>query len=294
MAENPREIRRRIKSVRSTAQITKALEMVAAAKLRRVQSAVANARPYLAKMQDMLEGVAASARFVKHPLLVSRPVKRTGYLVITSDTGRAGPYNAQIFRRALQEFGHRDKSTYSIFAVGRKGRDFFRKTGYPIDGEITGLPDSPEYRSIASLAEKVVHAYAEGRFDELYFIYNEFINPVTQRPIVKKVLPLTNLHAIQETSPGKMPTQKKPQYLFEPDEQEVLSKLLPRYAETLVYQAVLDAKASEHAARMAAMKNATDNAKEMIEQLTLSLNRARQAAITTQIVEVVSGAQALE
>ncbi|MCY0888706.1 MAG: ATP synthase F1 subunit gamma [Alicyclobacillaceae bacterium] len=298
MAQNPREIRRRIRSVRSTAQITKALEMVSAAKLRRVQSAVQNARPYLAKMQEMLAGVFASARYVKHPLLQSRPVKRTGYLIITADTGRAGPYNAQVIRRALEEFRHKDKSAFTIFAVGRKGRDFFRRLNYPIAAEVTGLPDAPEYRSVAELAEQVVKAYGDAQFDELYFIYNEFINPVIQRPIVKRVLPLEDLGAADPAGVGGFSADRtqptRVEYLYEPDAESVLSALLPRYAETLVYQAVLDAKASEHAARMTAMGNATENAKEMISDLTLSLNRARQAAITTQIVEVVSGAQALE
>lgn len=287
MPLNARDIKRRIKSVQSTAQITKAMEMVAAAKLRRVQEAVQQSKPYLAKMQLMLAGVSASARFVKHPLLSTRPVRRTGYLVITADRGLAGAYNAQVIRRALQEFRSKDKSTYTVFAAGRRGRDFFLRNGYPLAGEITGLPDSPTYASIAHLAEQVIGAYAAEEFDELYFVYNEFVNAVTQRPIVTKVLPLSDVDSGQKT--GTVPN-----YEFEPDAETVLESLLPRYAETLVYQAILDAKASEHGARMTAMGNATDAAKDMISELTLSLNRARQAAITTQIVEVVSGAQALE
>ncbi|MBX6352109.1 MAG: ATP synthase F1 subunit gamma [Thermoflavifilum sp.] len=286
MPANMRDIRRRIKSVQNTAQITKAMEMVAAAKLRRVQAAVKLARPYLERMQEMLAAVSASARYVKHPLLSARPVRRTGYLVITSDRGLAGAYNAQLIRVALEQFRHQDRSSYTIYAVGRKGRDFFVKHGYPLGGEITGLPDSPTYANVRHLAEQIVAAYAREEFDELYFIYNEFVNPVVQRPVVKKVLPLGDVGA----------DSKRPRvnYIFEPDAEAVLKALLPRYAETLVYQAVLEAKASEHGARMTAMGNATDAAKDMIQQLTLSLNRARQAAITTQIVEVVSGAEALK
>ncbi len=283
--QNQRDIKRRINSTKNTAQITKAMEMVAAAKLRRVQEAVQQSKPFLAKMQEMLAGISKSARWIKHPLLAERPVKRTGYLVITGDRGLAGPYNAQIIRVALQEFRDKDKSTYTVYAVGRRGRDFFHKHGYPVGGEVIGVPDVPTYDSVKDLAKQVVAAYAAEEFDELYFIYNEFINPVTQRPVVKKVLPLSDVGTN---------TENNTQYLFEPDAEAVFEQLLPRYAETLVYQAVLDAKASFHGAQMAAMGNATDAAKEMIDALTLQLNRARQAAITTQIVEIVGGAEALK
>jgi F-type H+-transporting ATPase subunit gamma len=283
--QNTRDIKRRIGSVKNTAQITKAMEMVAAAKLRRVQEAVQLSKPYLAKMTEMLSNISLSARWIKHPLLAERPVKRTGYLVITADRGLAGAYNAQVIRTALQEFRHKDKSTYTVYAVGRKGRDFFKRQGYPLGGEVIGLPDSPTYQSVRGLAEQVVEAYGNEQFDELYFVYNEFINAVTQRPVVKKVLPLSELAA---------DGGKQVNYLFEPDPETIFTELLPRYAETLVYQAVLDAKASEHGARMTAMGNATDAAKDMIDSLTLVLNRARQAAITTQIVEIVGGAEALK
>lgn len=261
------------------------MEMVAAAKLRRVQDAVQQSKPYLAKLQDMLANVSASARHVKHPLLASRPVKRTGYLVITADRGLAGPYNAQVVRAAMQEFGKKDKSAFTIFAVGKRGRDFFKRRDFPIGAEVVDLDDSPTYQSVRSLAEEMVQSYEREEFDELYFIYNEFINAVSQRAVVKKVLPLDSL-TDEHTGPRR-------QYEFEPDEEAVMAALLPRYAETLVYQAVLDAKASEHAARMTAMGNATENAKDIIADYTLSLNRARQAAITTQIAEIVGGANAL-
>ncbi len=286
MPQNTRDIRRRIKSVQNTAQITKAMEMVAAAKLRRVQEAVALSRPYLQRMQQMLAELSGSIRHVKHPLLADRPVRRTGYLVITADRGLAGPYNASVIRRTLREVRHRERNTYTIFAVGRKGRDFFRRHGYPLDGEVTGVADSPTYAGVAPLAEEVVAAYASERFDELYMVYNEFINAVTSRTVLHKVLPLGDLGGADAGRPVN--------FIYEPDEETLLKSLLPRYAETLVYQAVLDAKASEHGARMTAMGNATDAAKEMIDSLTLVLNRARQAAITTQIAEVVGGAEALK
>ncbi|WP_067930197.1 ATP synthase F1 subunit gamma [Alicyclobacillus kakegawensis] len=286
MPQSARDIKRRIKSSRNLAQITNAMEMVAAANLRRVQEAVQQSKPYLAKMRQMLAGVSRDARHVKHPLLAERPVKRTGYLVITADRGLAGPYNAQVIRTALQEFRRKDKSAYSVYAVGRRGRDFFRRHGYPIGGEIIGLPDTPTYDSVRGIVEQVVKAYEDAEFDELYLVYNEFINAMTQRPKVEKVLPLSR---VEGESEGKVV-----HYLYEPDAESLLQALLPRYAETLVYQAILDAKASEFGARMTAMGNATDAAEDMIKHLTLALNRARQAAITTQIAEVVGGAEALK
>ncbi|MCY0902405.1 MAG: ATP synthase F1 subunit gamma [Firmicutes bacterium] len=287
MPQNPRDIRRRIKSFQSTAQITKAMEMVAAAKLRRVQEAVQHSKPYLVKLQSMLADVSQRVRFVRHPLLAQRPVRRTGYLVVTADRGLAGAYNANVIRRTLQEVRGVDKSKFTIFAVGRKGRDFFARQGYPIGGEVTGLPDSPTYPNIMPLAEKVIEAYAAEEFDELYLVYNEFVNAVTQVTVMKKVLPLQA--QVEEPVFGSGAN-----YLYEPDEEAVLTAMLPKFAQTLVYQAVLDAKASEHGARMTAMGNATDAAKDMIDGLTLVLNRARQAAITTQIAEVVGGAEALK
>ncbi|KYP81462.1 ATP synthase F1 subunit gamma [Ferroacidibacillus organovorans] len=286
MPQNTRDIRRRIKSVQNTAQITKAMEMVAAAKLRRVQEAVQLSKPYLQKLQEMLADLAPSVRSVKHPMLAARPVRKTGYLVVTSDRGLAGPYNSNVIRKALQEFRDKDKDTYTVFAVGRKGRDFFRRMNYPLGGEAVGLSDAPTYGLIKPLAEQVIEAYASEQFDELYLVYNEFINAVTQQTVVKKVLPLTDLAGDREP--------RRVNFIFEPDEQALLAKLLPRYAETLVFQSVLDAKASEHGSRMTAMGNATDAAKDMIGTLTLTLNRARQAAITTQIAEVVGGAEALK
>ncbi|MCL6632596.1 MAG: ATP synthase F1 subunit gamma [Alicyclobacillus herbarius] len=286
MPQSARDIKRRIKSSRNLAQITNAMEMVAAANLRRVQEAVQQSKPYLAKMRQMLAGVSRDARHVKHPLLAERPVKRTGYLVITADRGLAGPYNSQVIRTALQEFRHKDKSTYTIYAVGRRGRDFFRRHGYPLGGEIIGVPDTPSYASVRGIVEQVVKAYQDAEFDELYLVYNEFINAITQRPKVEKVLPLSSVEGEEDA--------KVVHYLYEPDAESLLRALLPRYAETLVYQAILDAKASEFGARMTAMGNATDAAEDMIKHLTLALNRARQATITTQIAEVVGGAEALK
>jgi F-type H+-transporting ATPase subunit gamma len=293
-----REIRRRIKSVKNTQQITKAMKMVAAAKLRRAQEKVEEARPYASKMAEVVASVAQSSG-ARHPMLVSRPVKKTGYIVITADRGLAGPYNAQVIRRALTEIEGKTRDQYAIVAIGRRGRDFFAKRNHPLVAEITGLPDNPSFSDIKSISEMVVQQFQQEVFDELYLIYNEFVSPIQQRPVLIKVLPLEELAKHPQTESNKVAAPKtgaptfKSVYSYEPSAEAVLDKLLPKFAETMIYSALLEAKASEQGARMTAMGNATDNATEMIENLTLELNRARQSAITLQIMEIVGGAEAL-
>lgn len=281
-----REIKRRIRSVKNTQQITKAMEMVAAAKLRRAQERAQAARPYAEKMREVIASIARGTKGVRHPMLVARPVKRTGYVVITADRGLAGAYNANVIRATLKRIRerHASEKEYAIIAVGRKGRDFFKKRGYPVVAEIVGLSDFPTFADIERIAKTAVQMYADGTVDELVLIYNEFVNPVTQRPVEKVLLPLAD---VGETAASVT-------YEYEPSPDAVLEVLLPRYAETLIYSGLLEAKASEHAARMTAMGNATDNAAEMIERLTLMYNRARQASITQEIAEIVAGANALQ
>ena len=209
--------------------------------------------------------------------------------MITSDRGLAGGYNSNLLRMLLQTLNerHQSKDEYVLFVIGRKGRDFLKKRNYPVIDEITGLSDSPSYDEVQEIAKKAVRFYAEEKYDELYIVYNEFVNPVVQRPLDKRLLPL----ASEDLSGQKQ--GPKTAYEYEPSQEEVLSVLLPRYAESLIYSALLDAKASEFASKMTAMSNATDNATELIDQLTLQLNRARQAAITQEIAEIVGGASAL-
>jgi F-type H+-transporting ATPase subunit gamma len=286
VGQNLRDIRRRIRSFQNTKQITKAMEMVAAAKLRRAQERAEAARPYAEKMREVIVSIASSTRGIRHPMLETRPVRKTGYLVITSDRGLAGGYNSNLLRaltKTLRE-RHRTSDEYVIFVVGRKGRDFLKKRGYPVIDEIAGLADSPQFLDIKPIASRAVGFYAEGKVDQLYLVYNEFINPVTQRPVEKQLLPLASFEAEEGA---------KTLYEYEPSAEEVLEELLPRYAETLIYSAILEAKAGEFGARMAAMGNATDNATELIQQLTLQFNRARQASITQEINEIVAGANAL-
>lgn len=286
MAKGIREIRRRIKSFKNTRQITKAMKMMAAARLRRAQERAEAARPYARKIQEVIASIASGTTTVKHPMLQTRPVKKTGYIVITSDRGMAGGYNGNIIRRVLQSINenHKSKDEYAIFVLGRKGRDFFRKREYPVVDEIVNLPANPTFADIKKIASAAVQLFADEKIDELYLCYNEFRSAISQVPTVTRLLPL---NAVEESK-----EQRKANYEYEPSAEEVLSVLLPKYAETLVYSALLDAKASEEGARMTAMGNATDNASAMIDRLTLEYNRARQAAITQEISEIVAGANA--
>jgi F-type H+-transporting ATPase subunit gamma len=284
LAKGMRDIKRQIKSVQNTKQITKAMEMVAASKLRRAQESAQAARPYADKMKEVVSAIAAGTKGIKHPMLESRPIKKTGYLVITSDRGLAGGYNGNLLRKVMTTIRekHTSPDQYSIFVVGRKGRDFFRKRGISIVGEVTGLSDSPSFSDIKSLAATAVQNFEDGAYDELYLVYNQFINAISQVPVEKRLLPLEEV-----TNTGPITS-----YEYEPSAEEVLKVLLPKYAETLVYSAVLEGKASEFGARMTAMGSATKNATKMIGSLTLIYNRARQAAITQEISEIVAGANA--
>ncbi|KRE48580.1 ATP synthase F1 subunit gamma [Paenibacillus sp. Soil522] len=284
MAKGMRDIKREIKSKQNTKQITKAMEMVAASRLRKAQEAAQASRPYAEKLKEVVASIAAGTKGVKHPMLESRPVKKTGYLVITSDRGLAGGYNANILRKVTQTIRekHQSNDDYVLFVIGRKGRDYFRRRNMPIVEEVTGLPDSPTFADIKSVAYSAVKKFSEGAYDELYLYYNEFVNAITQVPTALRLLPL------EEVGGNASVTS----YEYEPSPEGVLEVLLPKYAETLIYSAVLDGKASEFGARMTAMGSATKNATKIINQLTLTYNRARQAAITQEISEIVAGANA--
>ncbi len=281
-----RDIKARINTTKKTSQITKAMEMVSASKLNRAEHNARSFTPYMEKIQEVVASVALGSNDASHPMLVKRPVKKTGYLVITSDRGLAGAYNSNVLRTVFQTIQERHRSTeeYAIIAIGRVGLNFFKRRNIPVALHITGLPDQPTFADIKEIANETVNMFADGTFDELYMFYNHFVSAIQQDVTEKKLLPLTDL-----ASEKKLTT-----YEFEPSQEEILEVLLPQYAESLIYGALLDAKASEHAARMTAMKNATDNAKELIRTLTLSYNRARQAAITQEITEIVAGANALQ
>lgn len=282
-----RDIKSRIVSTKKTSQITKAMEMVSASKWNR---GVMNAKsfvPYMEKIQEVTASIALGSKDANHPMLVSRPVKKTGYIVITSDRGLAGAYNSNVLRQVYQTIQQRHKSNdeYAIIAIGRVARDFFLKRGASVVLDIVGVADQPSFTDIKDIASKAVNMFADGTFDELYMYYSHYVSAIQQDVTEKKLLPLTDIAAS---------SSKLTSYEFEPSAEEILEVLLPQYAESLIYGALLDSKASEHAARMTAMKNATDNAKELINNLSLVYNRARQAAITQEITEIVGGASALE
>ncbi|OCS85261.1 ATP synthase F1 subunit gamma [Caryophanon latum] len=284
---NLREIKGRINSTKSTQKTTKAMQMVSSSKFRRAEQNAKAYVPYMQKVQDVVAAIAGGTNDVSHPMLTARPVKKTAYLVIGSDRGLAGGYNSSILRQAQRDIDerHRSKDEYVILAVGRKVRDYFVKRDHNVIAEVVGLSDQPSFADIKEIARKAVGMFADGTFDELHLYYTHFVSAISQEVTKQKLLPLTDI------APASGATAS---YEFEPSAEAILEVLLPQYAESLIYGAILDGKASEHSARMTAMKNATDNAKDIIADLSLQYNRARQAAITQEITEIVGGAAALE
>ena len=281
-----RDIKSRITSTKKTSQITKAMEMVSASKLNRAETNAKAFVPYMEKIQEVVANIAIGSNDVSHPMLVTRPVKRTGYIVITSDRGLAGAYNSSVLRQVFRSIKQRHKSEdeYGIIVMGRVGRDFFKARKMNIVLEILGVSDQPSFDDISDLTKQTVGMFSDGTFDELYLYYNHFVSAIQQDVTEKKLLPLADIAT----------SNKLTSYEFEPSAEEILEVLLPQYAESLIYGALLDGKASEHASRMSAMRSATDNANELISGLSLVYNRARQAAITQEITEIVGGAAALE
>jgi len=277
-----RDIRRRIRSVRNMQQITKAMKMVSAAKLRKAQQKLGAARPYANQLQGVLERLAQAPGDTVHPLLVKRPVQKVVYVLITSDRGLCGGYNANLIRMTAGLIAETPQEV-KLVTVGRRGRDFFRRGKTEFLAEFVALGDEPSYNQAKEIAQEVVRLYEQGEADEVYLMYTEFVSAITQRPTQVKLLPI-------EKPEGK---QSK-QYIFEPSPDEILASLLPKYVETQIFRSILEGKASEQGARMTAMSSATDNAKDMIDRLSLAMNRARQAAITKEISEIVGGAAALE
>lgn len=281
-----RDIKSRITSTKKTSQITKAMQMVSAAKMNRAEMNAKSFVPYMTKIQEVTASIAQGSKGVQNPLLTSRPVKKTGYVVISSDRGLAGAYNSNVLRQLFNTIKSRHQSNdeFAIIAIGRVARDFFKKRNMPVILDIIGVPDQPSFAEIKDIASKTVGMFADETFDELFLYYTHYVSAIQLDVTEKKLLPLTDIQ-----SEGKLTS-----YEFEPSAEEILDVLLPQYAESLIYGALLDSKASEHAARMTAMKNATDNANELISNLSLVYNRARQAAITQEITEIVGGAAALE
>ena len=281
-----RDIKGRIDSTKKTRKITSAMEMVSASKMSKAEENAKNYVPYSKKMKEVVADIAGSSTDVSHPMLEKREVKKTGYLVITTDRGLVGAYNSNILRKLQQTINERHTSTdqYTIIVAGRNGYEYCKKQTLPIAKSILGLADQPEFSDIKDLAAETVQMYADEEIDELHIIYNHYVSAITQEVTSTQLLPIENMREDAKDS----------EYEYEPNEQQILEVLLPQYAESLIYGALLDGKASEHAASMTAMRSATDTAGELIDDLTLTYNRARQAAITQEITEISGGVAALE
>lgn len=279
-----RDIRRRIRSVRNTAQITRAMQMVAASRMRRAQQRVLASRPYSEAVRTMLGELSQQRADPSqvHPLLLARPERRVAYVVFTSDRGLAGALNSNVLRRATEEILAQDAEP-DVVTVGRKGQDFFSRRGRRLLATFTGLGERAEYEGMIPLARVLIDAYVSESVDGVYLVFPRFVNTLTQQPTVLRLLPIAPL----EEHGTEL------EFIIEPSAEAVMDALLPRYVEVELYQTLLETTASEHSARMVAMRNATDNAEELIEGLTLAYNKARQASITKEITEIATAAEAL-
>ncbi len=285
-----REIRRRIKSVKNISQITRAMEMVAASRMRRAQQAVLAGRPYAVKLDEVIANLSARLGSmdvdVSHPLLQRRAVvKNAGVVLITSDKGLCGSMNSNVIRRTTRFMLDEAPAggQFEVVPVGRKGRDFMVRYGRPVVAEFTNYGDRPSPDYIIPIARVITEEFASGRIDAVYLIYSEFVNTLIQKPVVIPLLPLQP----SEVSGPQL------EYIYEPSPEAVLTQLVPRYIEARIYQALLESIASEQSARLVAMRNATKAAKDMVSDLSLSYNKLRQANITKELTEIASGAAAL-
>ena len=278
-----REIRRRIGSVRNIKQITRAMQFVAASKLKRAQDATLAARPYSDKLDEVLADLAAVLGGEDHPLLAEREGGKRLIVLVTTDRGLAGPLNTNTIRYAAREITQHP-GDLAMVTVGRKGRDAMRRAGVPLEAHFAGFGDRPTFADVIPLARLITDDFLTGTYGRVDIVYSRFVTTLTQRPELYQLLPI---RASEDTEgiPGN-------QFIFEPNASAVLEQLLPRYVATRLFQAVLEAKASEESSRMVAMKNATENAEELIEDLTLSYNKVRQSNITREMIEIASGANA--
>lgn len=279
---NAQDIRRRIKSIKSIEQITKAMKMVAAARLRKAQEKAAASQPYTEKIQQVLASVASGAPEAAHPLLEARDVKRVAYLILSADKGLAGAYSSNVIKEALPKIVGKDNVI--LFTVGRKARDYFNRRGYPVAEEYTGFSDKPNYQDAVAIARNVAAGFVDGTYDEIHLVYTKFQSALTQTPTSMKLLPIEDVSALSGHQ----------EYIFEPSATDVLKFLLPQYLQSVIYGALLQSAASELGARMTAMGAATENAQELIAKLVLNYNKIRQATITREISEIVGGAEALK
>ena len=292
MAVSLNDIKNKIASTKNTSQITNAMQMVSAAKLGRSEEAARNFQVYAQKVRklltDILHGNGAGSS--TNPMLISRPVKKTGYIVITSDRGLVGGYNSSILKAVmeLKEEYHPDGKGFEMICIGGMGADFFKARGIQPLYELRGLADQPSFDEVRKIISKTVEMYQNELFDELYVCYNHHVNTLTSQMRVEQMLPIVDL------DPNEADDSYSLTFELETSREEILEQLLPQFAESMIYGAIIDAKTAENAAGMTAMQTATDNAKKVINDLTIQYNRARQAAITQEITEIVAGASALE
>ena len=292
MAVSLNDIKTKIASTKNTSQITNAMQMVSAAKLGRSEEAARNFQVYAQKVRklltDILHGNGSGGS--TNPMLISRPVKKTGYIVITSDRGLGGGYNASILKAVmeLKEEYHPDGTGFEIICIGGMGADFFKARGIQPIYELRGLADQPSFDEVRKIISKTIEMYQNELFDELYVCYNHHVNTLTSQMRVEQMLPIVDL------DPNEADEEYSLTFELETSRDEILEQLLPQFAESMIYGAIIDAKTAENAAGMTAMQTATDNAKKVINDLTIQYNRARQAAITQEITEIVAGASALE
>ena len=285
---NLKEIKRRIQSVKNTQQITKAMKLVAASKLRKAQQAILDARPYAIKMMDVINHLAARCNSDLHPLLDDREGKRTLLLIITSDKGLCGGFNGSIIRKTAQYLKDNDQNENSLIVAGKKGNDIFSNRPVTIVEDLVGWTKDFDYLKAQAIGGNLATMFSENKIDKVLVVYNEFKSVMQQEVVVEQLLPVV---------PEKMEQGKDSvdmDYIYEPDEETILNVLLKRYVADVVYRAFLESSASEHGARMTAMDSASRNAGEMIDGLTLTYNKARQAYITKELIEIVNGAEALK
>ena len=284
-----KEIRSKIASIKSTQKITSAMEKVAVSKMRKAQMRMAASRPYAERIREVIGHLADANPEYRHPFMVERPVKRVGYIVVSTDRGLCGGLNINLFKALIKHMKewHDQKVEADLCVIGNKGASFFRSFGGNVVAAIGNLGEAPSINDLIGNVKVMLDAFHAGRIDRLYLVSNKFINTMTQKPNIDQLLPLASLDA------GETPRKGLWDYLYEPDAQQLLDALLVRFIESQVYQGVVENGAAEQAARMIAMKSATDNAGELISDLQLVYNKARQAAITQEISEIVGGAAAV-
>ena len=284
-----KEIRSKIASIKSTQKITSAMEKVAVSKMRKAQQRMAASRPYAERIRQVIGHLANANPEYRHPFMVERPVKRVGYIVVSTDRGLCGGLNTNLFKALIKHMKewHDQKVEADLCVIGNKGASFFRSFGGNVVAAIGNLGEAPSINDLIGSVKVMLDAFQEGRVDRLYLVSNKFINTMTQKPTVDQLLPLAEQADAEPVKKGQW------DYLYEPDAQQLLDALLVRFIESQAYQAVVENGAAEQAARMIAMKSATDNAGELISDLQLVYNKARQAAITQEISEIVGGAAAV-